>query len=146
MVKSGLTERVDVSQYRLALHLTMAFIILGLAFYTLISYLFENNLISNSSVFIKKYKSLLTILFIFICFQISYGAFVSGTHSGLIYNSWPLYNGNVLPYFESSNIKQIVNFFENKEYIIFVHRTFALFILLILIYLNSTVWPTVIYS
>ena len=39
MVKSGLSERVDVSQYRLALHLTMAFIILGLTFYTLVSYL-----------------------------------------------------------------------------------------------------------
>ena len=35
MVKSGLVDRVDVSQYRLSLHLTLAFIILGLIFYTL---------------------------------------------------------------------------------------------------------------
>ena len=136
MVKSGLSERVDVSQYRLALHLTMAFIILGLTFYTLVSYLFDNNLINNNSVFIQKYKRSLIILFIFICFQISYGAFVSGTHSGLIYNTWPLYNGNIFPLIENSHIKGLVNFFENKEYIIFVHRTFAVFILLILFYLN----------
>ena len=136
MVKSGLSERVDVSQYRLALHLTMAFIILGLTFYTLVSYLFENNLISNNSVFIKKYKSLLIIIFIFICFQISYGAFVSGTHSGLIYNTWPLYNGKVTPFFENTQMRWLINFFENGEYIIFIHRTFAMIILLILSYLN----------
>ncbi len=136
MVKSGLSERVDVSQYRLALHLTMAFIILGLTFYTLISYLFDKDLINNNSVFINRYKSSLIILFIFICFQISYGAFVSGTHSGLIYNTWPLYNGNIFPLIEDYHIKGVVNFFENKEYIIFIHRTFAVFILLILFYLN----------
>ena len=136
MVKSGLSERVDVSQYRLALHLTMAFIILGLTFYTLVSYLFENNLISNNSVFIKKYKSLLIIIFIFITFQISYGAFVSGTHSGLIYNTWPLYNGSMLPFFENTQLGWLINFFENGEYIIFIHRTFAMLILLILFYLN----------
>ncbi len=136
MVKSGLSERVDVSQYRLALHLTMAFFILGLTFYTFISYLFENNLINNKSVFIKKYKTLLIIIFIFICFQISYGAFVSGTHSGLIYNTWPLYNGNVTPFFENTQIRWLINFFENGEYIIFIHRTFAMLILLILFYLN----------
>ena len=139
MVKSGLSERVDVSQYRLALHLTMAFVILGLTFYTLVSYLFENNLINKNSVFIKKYKILLIIIFIFICFQISYGAFVSGTHSGLIYNTWPLYNGNILPYIENTNIRWIINFFENGEYIIFIHRTFAMTILLFLFYLNYLV-------
>ena len=32
MVQSGLTERVDVSQYRLATHLTMAFIIIYVSF------------------------------------------------------------------------------------------------------------------
>ncbi len=139
MVKSGLSERVDVSQYRLALHLTMAFIILGLTFHTLVSYLLENNLIDKNSVFIKKYKSLLIIIFIFICIQISYGAFVSGTHSGLIYNTWPLYNGNILPYTENTQIRWIINFFENGEYIIFIHRTFALIILLFLFYLNYSI-------
>jgi cytochrome c oxidase assembly protein subunit 15 len=129
MVESGLSERVDVSQYRLALHLTMAFIILGLTFYTLVSYLFENNLINKNSVFSKKYKILLIIIFIFICFQISYGAFVSGTHSGLIYNTWPLYNGNILPYIENTQIRWIINLFENGEYIIFIHRTFAMIIM-----------------
>ena len=139
MVKSGLSERVDVSQYRLALHLTMAFIILGLTFHTLVSYLFEKNLIDRNSVFINKYKHLLIIIFIFICFQISYGAFVSGTHSGLIYNTWPLYNGNILPYTENTQIRWIINFFENGEYIIFIHRTFAMIILLFLFYLNYSI-------
>ncbi len=140
MVKSGLSDRVDVSQYRLALHLTMAFIILGLTFYTLVSYLFENNLINKKSVFIKKYRNLLIILFLFICFQIAYGAFVSGTHSGLIYNTWPLYNGNIIPFMEVSQIMSVINFFENRDYIIFIHRTFALIILLLLCYLNYLIF------
>ena len=72
----------------------------------------------------------------FICFQIAYGAFVSGTHSGLIYNTWPLYNGNIIPYIEDTKIISVINFFENREYIIFIHRTFALVILLLLCYLN----------
>ena len=42
MVKSGLVDRVDVSQYRLSLHLTLAFIILGLIFYTLLIFFSEN--------------------------------------------------------------------------------------------------------
>ena len=139
MVKSGLSERVDVSQYRLALHLTMAFIILGLTFYTLVSYLLDNKLINNNSIFIMKYKSILIILFIFICFQISYGAFVSGTHSGLLYNTWPLYNGNILPFIENTQMRWIINFFENGEYIIFIHRTFAMIILFLLLYLNYSI-------
>ena len=36
MVKSGLVGRIDVSQYRLAMHLTMAFVILGITFQTLL--------------------------------------------------------------------------------------------------------------
>ena len=57
MVKSGLSERVDVSQYRLALHLTMAFVILGLTFYTLVSYLIENNLINTELLLIKLFSN-----------------------------------------------------------------------------------------
>ncbi len=137
MVKSGLVGRVDVSQYRLAMHLTMAFVILGITFQIFleanIKYTNKNSInykVNNEFLF------LLLLLLIF--FQIAYGAFVSGTHSGLLFNTWPLYDGNIYPQVENNTLRGIVNFFETGEYIIFAHRTFALFLLLLVVYINYT--------
>ena len=134
MVRSGLVGRVDVSQYRLAMHLTMAFFILGITFQTFL----EANMkyINNNNYYKTNNEILFLILLLFIFFQIAYGAFVSGTHSGLLFNTWPMYNGNIFPLIENNTLRGIINFFEKGEYIIFVHRTFALFILLIVIYIN----------
>ena len=131
MVKSGLVDRVDVSQYRLSLHLTLAFIILGLIFYTLLLVFSES---FDYYDFMKIDKTLFT-LFILIFFQIIYGAFVSGTDSGLLYNTWPSYNGDLLPNIIILN-NEYINFFENKELILFVHRTFAVILFGVVIYLN----------
>ena len=135
MVKSGLVGRIDVSQYRLAMHLTMAFVILGITFQTLL----DSNMkyISNKKFYYKPGNAyLFLLLFLFIFLQIAYGAFVSGTHSGLLFNTWPMYDGNIFPLIENNLISGFVNFFETREYIIFVHRTSALFILLLVIYIN----------
>ena len=135
MVKSGLSERVDVSQYRLAMHLSLAFIILGLLFKTLIDYLADRKII-----FVSKYipirSKLSFFLMILIFLQIAYGAFVSGTHSGLLYNTWPLYNGKLFVDINNDQIRGIVNLFENGELIIFFHRTSAFLILLFAFYIN----------
>ncbi len=135
MVKSGLVGRIDVSQYRLAMHLTMAFVILGITFQTLL----DTNMkyISNRKFYYKPGNAFLfLLLFLFIFLQIAYGAFVSGTHSGLLFNTWPMYDGNIFPLIENNLLSGFVNFFETREYIIFVHRTSALLILLLVIYLN----------
>ena len=135
MVKSGLVGRIDVSQYRLAMHLTMAFIILGITFYLLIEANI-NNINLKYLEFKNNYELLFFILLIFVFIQISYGAFVSGTHSGLIFNTWPMYNGSLFPFIENNELKGIVNFFERGEYIIFIHRTFAMLLLILTLYLN----------
>jgi len=136
MVKSGLTGRVDVSQYRLFLHLTIAFIILGLVFYLLLRFIRSHkvncDLVNRSNLF--------SILFIFIFIQIIYGAFVSGTDSGLLYNTWPFYNGNALPGDLFVKNTYLYNFFENGDFIVFFHRTFAFIILLLVIYLNFLIF------
>ncbi len=135
MVKSGLVGRVDVSQYRLAMHLTMAFIILGITFQTFldvsVKYTDNKNFFQRTN---NEFIFLLLLLFIF--FQIAYGAFVSGTHSGLLFNTWPTYDGKIFPVIENNSLIGILNFFETKEYIIFIHRTFALFLLFLVIYIN----------
>ncbi len=136
MVKSGLVNRVDVSQYRLALHLTTAFIILGFIFHTLLTFYLDNKLISKRSIFSNNLSKLLLIFFIFTFFQISYGAFVSGTHSGLVYNTWPLYDGYLIPNFLDNSLFKISFLFENSSLIIFIHRSFALLLFILLIFLN----------
>ena len=135
MVSSGLVGRVDVSHYRLALHLTMAFLILALTFNIFIEENFNSffNLIGQFKNISEK---IFFILFILIFIQISYGAFVSGTHSGLLFNTWPLYDGKVFPLIENNELRGIINYFERGEYIIFLHRTLAVLILFFVIYIN----------
>ena len=139
MVKSGLVGRIDVSQYRLAMHLTMAFVILGITFQTLLAS--NMKYISNKKFYYKPGNAFLfLLLFLFIFLQIAYGAFVSGTHSGLLFNTWPMYDGNIFPLIENNLLSGFVNFFETREYIIFVHRTSALLILLLVVYINYTLY------
>ena len=135
MVKSGLSGRVDVSQYRLFLHLTIAFIILGLIFYSLLRFLYENQISKN----LLKFNKSLLLLFVLVFSQIIYGAFVSGTDSGLLYNTWPYYNGNLVPNELITKDSYLLNFFENGEFILFTHRTFALVLLITVIYINFVI-------
>jgi len=136
MVKSGLSGRVDVSQYRLSLHLTIAFVVLGLIFYSLLRFVYGHKV--NEDLIMK--SNLILMLFILIFLQIVYGAFVSGTDSGLLYNTWPFYNGNVTPGELIIQNKHLYNFFENKEFILFFHRTFAFILLFLIIYINFTIF------
>jgi len=139
MVKSGLYGRVDVSQYRLALHLTIAFIILGLIVHTYIRLKIDQGKYLSLSGYEKNRKTVIAV-FILIFFQIAYGAFVSGTDSGLLYNTWPLYNGTLLPEitFLDSTIKYL--FFENGDFIVFFHRSFAFVLLIVVVYLNLLIF------
>jgi len=127
MVKSGLTERTDVSHYRLALHLTLAFIIFILLFW---NYLKSKNrqIITHN----KKLPSYLPIFFtICILTQISIGAFVSGLDAGQIYQSWPLMNQSYFP--SDSNLKDLFSMkaFETPSIVQFIHRNLAYFIILL---------------
>ena len=93
MVQSGLTERTDVSHYRLSIHLTLAFIILIMLFWNFLKYKYNKNIYQN-----KQLPYFLPNLFLFlIIVQISIGALVSGLDAGKIYQSWPLMNESYFP-------------------------------------------------
>ena len=127
MVKSGLTERTDVSHYRLALHLTLAFIIFILLLWNYLKYKNQQSLIHN-----KKLPSYLPILFIScILIQICVGAFVSGLDAGEIYQTWPLMNQSYFP--DDYNIKDLfsINALETPSIVQFIHRNIAYFIILL---------------
>ena len=137
MVVSGLVDRIDVSHYRLSLHLVLAFIILSLIFWNYLKY----KGISHSE---KKINFNLPIIFLLLIFlQISIGAFVSGMDAGKIYNSWPLMGSTYFP--DDSSIGDLLNFeaFNDPSLVQFMHRNLAylifVFYLLILfvVYKNN---------
>ena len=124
MVQSGLTERVDVSQYRLATHLTMAFIIIYVSFMLLFDIL---NLKGNFSSPFSKLWSTFFVSLIFL--QIFLGGIVSGLDGGLIYPTWPLMGNTFLPFDYWSIDLGFLNIFENRSNIQFNHRALAYLIL-----------------
>ena len=118
MVQSGLTERVDVSQYRLTIHLCMAFIII----YNTLMLLFE---VSNIQLSKKNgTRPLWSLFFLIIVFvQIFSGGLMSGLDAGLIYPTWPLMGLSIVPSDYWIPSIEILNLFENRSNVQFNHRT-----------------------
>ncbi len=137
MVKSGLTERTDVSQYRLSAHLTLAFII-----YALLIFKYFQSINFTKFNDKKKLPFGLPLIFAFlILLQISVGAFVSGLDAGKIYQTWPLMNQDYFP--DDSIIKDLFSLkvFDTPSLMQFIHRNVAyliLFFFLIIGYLIFT--------
>ncbi|MEE2525006.1 COX15/CtaA family protein [Hyphobacterium sp. HN65] len=92
MVSSGLVDRLDVSQYRLATHLGMAFVILGLSVWLALEarYGVSSRMVDRKAPFGVVFWALVFI-------QIILGAFVAGLDAGRIYTSWPLMEGRLIP-------------------------------------------------
>ena len=132
MVSSGLVDRVDVSHYRLALHLILAFIILSLILYNYFNYI---NIKKSTS----KLNYNLPIIFLLLIFtQIIIGAFVSGMYAGKIYNSWPLMGSTYFPDDNSINNLFTITVFDDPSLTQFIHRNLAylIFFLYLLILIN----------
>ena len=124
MVSSGLTgAMLDVASYRLAVHLGLAFVILGiLAWYILLLGRSEADLMQARRAREAKLFSMSTGLTHFVFLQILLGALVAGIDAGRSYNDWPLMSGEVFP----SNAFDLEplwrNFFENPGLVQFMHR------------------------
>ena len=138
MVSSGLVDRVDVSHYRLSVHLVLAFLILSLIFWSYLKITVLNN---NQSFRINRFIPFCFLILIFV--QIAIGAFVSGMDAGKIYNSWPLMGSTYFP--NDNNISNLfkLSAFDDPSLVQFIHRNLAyvisIFYLLILfkIYKNK---------
>ena len=134
MVKSGLVNNVDVSHFRLSIHLLFAFIILSLIFWNFLDlmYLREKD---------KKMKNFLPEIFIISIFlQIIFGAFVSGMDAGKIYNTWPLMGNS---YFPDDN--KIINLFKLSAFsdpslVQYLHRNMAYLILTLYIIITFIIY------
>ncbi|MEO1264121.1 MAG: COX15/CtaA family protein [Pseudomonadota bacterium] len=96
MVQSGLVDRVDVSQYRLALHLSLAFLILGVLVATLLS-VSPRPAAPTLKTVGQGSAWVVGMLVALVYAQVALGAFVAGTKAGLTYNTWPLMDGDLVP-------------------------------------------------
>jgi cytochrome c oxidase assembly protein subunit 15 len=131
MVQSGLMERPDVSHYRLAFHLIMAFITFSYTFWVMLGLIYPKK---NNTV--KKLKKPLYLLLILVLIQIIYGAFVAGLDAGFIHNHWPKMNGGLwMPDTVTYMKPWHLNYLENPSGVQFVHRTLALIILTLVAYI-----------
>ena len=129
MVSSGLVDRVDVSHYRLALHLMIAFVILSLILWNLLE-------LKNQSPNKNKINYNLSFFFLIIVYgQISIGAFVSGMDAGTVYNTWPMMGSSFFP--DDNNFFNLLSIsaFNDPSLVQFMHRNLAYLIMLIYIFI-----------
>ena len=129
MVSSGLVNSIDVSHYRLSIHLVTAFLILSITFWKFLK--LTEVKIHKISINLFIVKFFLFLLFI----QLIIGAFVSGMDAGTTYNTWPLMGSSYFP--DDSNLNEFLNisFFDNPSIVQFIHRNIAYLIILNYIYL-----------
>ena len=131
MVKSGLIDNPDVSQYRLVAHLSAAIIIYGFMFWVAMSLVrVRHEVLPDFSI-----KLLFASIFVtcWIFATIISGGFVAGLDAGLIYNTFPLMDGQFIPDGLWNTQPWHKNLFENVTTVQFNHRVFAEVSLLLII-------------
>ncbi|NNL89532.1 MAG: COX15/CtaA family protein [Marinicaulis sp.] len=121
MVSSGLSERVDVSQYRLAAHLALAVALFGFMFWLALDLWPAKRPGASRNI---KLGALVLLAGVYA--QMMLGAFVAGLRAGRTYNTWPLMEGKFFPdgYFVGS--KGLNDLFETIEAVQFNHRIGAM--------------------
>ena len=123
MVKSGLTERVSVSQYRLAAHFMLALFIFSAIVWTLRR--LSDHAAANSAPLRIKITSHILLALVFL--QLYFGALVAGLRAGRVFNTWPDIDGAFIPSADRLLFEQPWwrNFFDNTLMVQFCHRMIA---------------------
>jgi cytochrome c oxidase assembly protein subunit 15 len=140
MVSSGLVDRVDVSHFRLSIHLLIAFLILSLIFW---NYL-KTKVINNNTTRISVFLPLIFLILVFI--QIVVGAFVSGMDAGKIYNSWPLMGNTYFP--NDNDFRDLfrLSAFSDPSLVQFMHRNLAYLIMFFYFFIFYKIYKNKIYD
>jgi heme a synthase len=129
MVQSGLSQRTDVSHFRLAAHLCTALFILAGLIWTALD--------------LRRGRSspttLTSAVFAVLGFQLVFGAFVAGMDAGKVSNSWPLMNGQLVPDPLDANTSPLWNLFNDPFILHFIHRWWAVVALVALVLLAGAV-------
>lgn len=121
MVKSGLVDMPDVSHFRLAAHLTTAFLTFAATLWVALDLIFPERKPVN-----KKFRNLIIVSYIILIIQIIYGGFVAGLKAGLLHNHWPFMNEGKFMHHTVYIFEPFYkNLIENPSGIQFIHRTLA---------------------
>ncbi len=121
MVMSGLVERTDVSQYRLAAHLSVAALIYAALLWT--AFGIDR---PPRSLGASRFSIMALVIFALVFLQSAAGAFVAGLDAGMAYNTWPLMDGKFFPDGLYTTIEPAWrNLFENAMTVQFDHRMIA---------------------
>lgn len=122
MVASGLTHRVEVSQYRLAAHLLLALVIFSAILWTL------RQLSGRAASPVAPRLRITGLALLALTFvQLYFGALVAGLRAGRVYNTWPDIDGALIPSSERLLFETPWwrNFFDNALTVQFMHRMVA---------------------
>ena len=128
MVKSGLADRTDVSQYRLAAHLILASMLFAAIIWTALGVGRSHHQFSGFNSYVAAFLLLLVFL------QITAGGFVAGLDAGHASNTWPKMNEAWIPDGLSTLQPMWLNAFENALAVQFNHRMIAYVIFLIAVW------------
>ena len=136
MVKSGLVDRPDVSHYRLAAHLTTAFVTFAFTLWIALDLIYPIKKTIN-----KTFRNLIRIGLAILFIQIIYGAFVAGLDAGFIHNHWPMMSEGKFMH-ETVLIEKTPvykNFIEGRSGVQFIHRILAFFVVIsvVIIYIKG---------
>jgi cytochrome c oxidase assembly protein subunit 15 len=123
MVQSGLVDRVEVSQYRLVAHLGLALLLYAAIVWTALDLLRPRAAAGVSPTGLRRAAGLLVAL---VFLAVLAGGFVAGLHAGLIYNTFPLMDGQIVPAGYAELSPWWLNWFENVAAVQFDHRVLAM--------------------
>lgn len=135
MVASGLSERVSVSQYRLATHLVMACLIFTATL--VIARGLAPHSAGPSAMATRRFAGWMVVA---ILFQIFLGALVAGLDAGMTYNTWPQMDGSLWPDGLLTIDPAWLNLFENPKTVQFVHRLGAYALLALSVWHAIAAW------
>ncbi len=124
MVRSGLVDRPDVSQYRLTVHLGAAFAIYGYMFWVALGLLLPRPTTPSQAG--RPMHRLAVALLALVGVTVLSGGLVAGTDAGFAYNTFPLMDGRLVPEGLLAMEPPLANAFENIIMVQFNHRVLAL--------------------
>lgn len=131
MVKSGLIDQPSVSQYRLAAHLVLAFIIYGWLLWLALRCLWPVTEPTGTQPI--RYRRHALLLVALVLLTVSAGAFVAGLDAGLAYNTFPKMGDRWVPEGLMRLQPWWINFFENTATAQFTHRLLGMTVMAVAI-------------
>ena len=131
MVKSGLKAIPDVSHYRLAMHLTTAFLTFAYTFWVALGLMYPKSKGGGSHSFKKGFH----LLFLLVVVQIIWGAYVAGLNAGMVYNTWPKMGKQWIADGVTAIQPWYLNFVEGLAGVQFVHRYLAYAVVALILFL-----------